>query len=67
MEYITAEILELSGNACKDNKNEIISPRHINLSVQWDDELRLLLKDVIVIQGGVMPNIALCLLPKLQN
>lgn len=57
LEYLVAEILELSGNAARDNKKARIIPRHIQLAVRNDDELSKLLKGVIVAQGGVLPNI----------
>ena len=64
MEYLTAEILELAGNAARDNKKARIIPRHITLAVKNDEELNALLKHVTISRGGVLPNIQSVLLPK---
>ncbi|XP_055626352.1 histone H2A, sperm-like [Toxorhynchites rutilus septentrionalis] len=64
LEYLAAEILELSGNAAKDNKKSRIVPRHIQLAVRNDDELSVLMKGVTISEGGVLPNIQPILLPK---
>ncbi|XP_053686097.1 histone H2A-beta, sperm-like [Sabethes cyaneus] len=64
LEYLVAEILELSGNAAKDNKKMRVIPRHIQLAVRNDDELNKLLRDVSISEGGVLPNIQGPLLPK---
>eukprot|EP00953_Heterococcus_sp_UTEX-ZZ885_P013493 7715-Heterococcus_DN1.PRE.1 len=57
MEYLAAEILELSGNAARDNKKSRIVPRHIQLAVRNDEELNKLLSHVTIAAGGVLPNI----------
>jgi histone H2A len=64
LEYLTAEILELAGNAATENKKSRIVPRHIQLAVRNDEELNKLLGGVTISQGGVLPNVHSVLLPK---
>jgi len=67
IEYLSAEILELSGNAARDNRRCRIIPRHLMLAVRNDEELNKLLSHVLIPQGGVIPNIHAALLPKMNH
>ena len=64
LEYLSAEILELAGNAARNNKKTRIIPRHLQLAVRNDEQLNKLLAGVTIAQGGVLPNIQAVLLPK---
>uniref|UniRef100_UPI00398E53BF histone H2A type 1-H-like n=1 Tax=Pristiophorus japonicus TaxID=55135 RepID=UPI00398E53BF len=63
-EYLTDEILELAGNAARDNKKTRIIPRHLQLAICNDQQLNKLLGKVTIAQGGALPNIQAVLLPK---
>ena len=67
LEYLAAEILELAGNAARDNKKTRIIPRHIQLAVRNDEELNKLFGGVTIAQGGVLPNIHSVLIPKAKE
>ena len=67
LEYLCAEILELAGNAARDNKKSRIVPRHIQLAVRNDEELNKLMGGVTIAAGGVLPNIHAVLLPNKKH
>merc|ERR1740117_2465403 len=64
VEYITAEILELAGNAAKDHRKLRILPRHIQLAIRNDEELNRYMANVTIAGGGVLPNVHSVLLPR---
>jgi histone H2A len=64
LEYLCAEILELAGNAARDNQKKRISPRHIVLAVRNDEELNKFYANDTISAGGVLPNINSVLIPK---
>lgn len=63
LEYVGAEVLELSGNAARDNKKRRIIPRHVTLAVKNDEELNGLFKGHMS-YGGVAPYIHPVLIPR---
>jgi len=57
LEYLTAELLELSGKVAGQQKKRRITPRAVTLAVRHDEELSQLLGNVTFTQGGVAPNL----------
>jgi len=63
LEYLCAEVLDLSHNASSDNKKTRITPRFLQLAIRFDTELDELLSNVTIAEGGVVPHIDNSLLP----
>ena len=64
LEYIAAEILELAGNAARDNKRSRITPRHITLAIRNDAELNKLIPDAIAsLTAGATPELSTGAIP----
>lgn len=55
LEYLTAEVLELAGNAARDLNKKRIIPHHLQLAVRNDGELSKLLANVTISSAGVVP------------
>ena len=64
LEYITSEILELSGNICLEKGKKRIVPRHLMLAITGDEELCKLTDGAIFRETGVSSHIEEVLLPQ---
>lgn len=62
LEYLASEVLELAGNAARDNKKKRITPRMITLALRSDDELSQIVSSIVIAEGGVVPYIDAALL-----
>jgi histone H2A len=64
LEYLVAEVAEISGNTARSNSKRRVSPRHIFLALSNDEDFSKLMKKVIIPEGGALPKIDESLLPK---
>lgn len=57
IEYLVAEISELAGEAATENNKKRITPRHILLAIEQDEELRAVFKPkgTVITGAGVVP------------
>lgn len=56
LEYLVAEILEVSCMVVKQNKKSRIVPRYIFLGLKEDEEFNRLFQNTIITNSGVKPN-----------
>ena len=63
VEYLVAEILELSGKEARDCKSSWIQPRNLQLALTKDAELNKMVDNVSILDGGVVPHVHAVLLP----
>lgn len=52
LEYLAAEVLELSGYAAKDYQKRRIAPKHIQQAIRNDQELSEILGDITISSAG---------------
>ena len=57
LEYLVAELVELSGNSARHNNSDIIRPRHVMLAIASDDELNTMCNGAVFLQAGVLPSV----------
>ncbi|EPY25566.1 histone H2A [Strigomonas culicis] len=60
LEYLTAELLELTVKAAAQSGKKVrrLSPRTLTLAVRHDDDIGSLLKNVTFSKGGVVPTVS---------
>lgn len=51
LEYVTAEIMELGGNICRDSKRKRLTPEDISMAIRGDPELAKLCAGMSVFTG----------------
>ena len=52
LEYLVAELLELSGNSARKDKSSILSPRHVMHAIAADDQLHIMCDGAAFYQAG---------------
>ncbi len=57
LEYICAEVLDLSGAVCSKSGYKRLTARHIRLAIDADDELNRWFHEKTISEGGVTPYI----------
>ena len=67
LEYLVAEVLELTSKYAASRNRRRVSPRDICVAVRHDRDVGSLLKDVTVAGGGVIPSIQRALSKKAKS
>ena len=57
LEYLTAEILDISSEVATQHKKRRINPRYLTLGIKSDEEINRLLPKMTIKEGGVVPYI----------
>ncbi len=57
LEYISAEILDLSGFVCTKNGKKRLTPRHLRLAIDADDALCPVFRNITLSESGITPYI----------
>ena len=55
IEYLVAEVLDLSARVTENLKKKRITPRHLYLAIKADEELQRVMRNVTIPEGGVTP------------
>lgn len=63
LEYMVSEVIESAGHVSINKQKKRINPRHIQIAIQNDEEMKKLLQNVTIAGGGVQPHIHPVLLP----
>ena len=66
LEYLCAEMLIITNECARCHHKARITPRHIQLAIQRDEDVRDLLMEVVIPVGGVLPLLHVALLPGYQ-
>ena len=64
LEYLAAEVLEITGNVCRQNRKKKITPRHMMIAIRTDLDLDEFSRDTSIDGSGCIPNIPKLLAPK---
>ena len=63
LEYLCAELLIIANASARQQRKVRITPRHVQVAIQQDEDMRLLLEGVVISNSGVLPLIHIAMLP----